>query len=61
MATLIGRVERESWCVIGVCSDYKFEDEPFMIGDMLMEMIVSTEQDATVIVINKDDDGVENI
>jgi hypothetical protein len=31
--------------------DDEFEDKPFMIGDMLIEMIVSTEQD----------DGVEDI
>ncbi len=47
--------------MIGVCSDDDFEDEPFMIGDMLIEMIVGTEQDATVVVISKDDDGVEDI
>ena len=49
------------WCVIGVCSDDDFEDEPFMIGDMLIEMIVGTEQDAAVIMIMKDDEGVEDI
>jgi hypothetical protein len=43
------------------CSDDDFEDEPFMIGDMLIEMIVGTEQDATVVVISKDDDDVEDI
>jgi hypothetical protein len=32
-----------------------------MIGDMLIEMIVGTEQDAAVVVISKDDDGVEDI
>ena len=43
------------------CSDDDFEDEPFMIGDMLIEMIVGTEQDAAVIMIMKDDEGVEDI
>ena len=32
-----------------------------MIGDMLIEMIVGTEQDAAVIMIMKDDEGVEDI
>ena len=65
MATLnIGRVgnRKGGWCVIGrVCSDDDFEDEPFMIGDMLIEMIVGTEQDAAVVMISKDDDGVNDI
>jgi hypothetical protein len=53
--------QKGGWCVIGVCSDDDFEDEPFMIGDMLIEMIVGTEQDAAVIMIMKDDEGVEDI
>lgn len=41
------------WCVIGVCADEQFEDEPFMIGDMLVEMIASTDQSSNVTIVSK--------
>ena len=35
---------RGGWCVICDSIDEKVEDEPFKIGDMLIEMIAETDQ-----------------
>ena len=32
------------WCVIGDSTDEKVEDEPFKIGDMMIEMTAETDQ-----------------
>ena len=36
------------WCVIGVCADDVYDDEPFIVGDMLIEMITATEQESHI-------------
>ena len=43
------------WCVIGEPADDEFEDEPFMIGDMLIDMIAETPQDGSVQVIQREE------
>ncbi len=36
------------WCVIGVCADDVYDDELFIVGDMLIEMIAATKQESLV-------------
>ena len=42
------------WCVIGDSTDEKVEDEPFKIGDMLIEMIADTQQAEGVEIMHLD-------
>jgi len=39
------------WCVIGVPADDSLDDEPFLIGDMIIELIGDTDQAEHVRVI----------
>ena len=34
------------WCVSGVCADDVYDDEPYIVGDMLIEMIAATQQES---------------
>lgn len=36
------------WCAIGVPADKSLDDEPFLIGDMLVDLVKETEQDGKV-------------
>ena len=39
------------WCLIGCPADSNLEDEPFPIGEMVIEMIADTDQDSAVKII----------
>ena len=39
------------WCVIGVCADDVYDDEPFIVGDMLVEMIAATQQESHIQIV----------
>ncbi len=41
------------WCLIGVCADDVYDDEPFIIGDMIIEMIAATEQERHIQIVYK--------
>ena len=38
-------------CVIGVCADDVYDDEPFIVGDMLVEMIAATQQESHIQIV----------
>ena len=46
------------WCLIGVCADDMYDDEPFIIGDMIIEMIAATEQDPHVQIVHKTEENL---
>ncbi len=39
------------WCVIGVCADDVYDDEPLIVGDMLIEMIAATKQESHIQIV----------
>ena len=39
------------WCLIGCPADPKLDDEPFPIGEMVIELIADTDQDDAVQVV----------
>ena len=45
------------WCVIGVCADEVYDDESFIIGDMLIEMIAATQQEPHIQVVYKTEEN----
>ena len=44
--------------MIGVCADDMYDDEPFIIGDKIIEMIASTEQDPHVQIVHKTEEDL---
>ena len=45
------------WCVIGVPADDKLEDEPFLIGKLVHDLVRETPQEARIRVIAPDDEN----
>jgi hypothetical protein len=41
------------WWVIGVCADDVYDDEPFIIGDMLIEMIAAIQNEPHIQIVYK--------
>ena len=39
------------WCAIGVFTDDEYDDEPFVVGDMLIEMIAATQQQSHILIV----------
>ena len=39
------------WCVIGVCTDDVYDDEPFIVGEMLTEVIGATQQESHIQIV----------
>ena len=37
--------------MIGVCADDVYDDEPFIVGDMLVEMIAATQQESHIQIV----------